>query len=113
MLVFDLDPICKLRGIKQNYTFLKKLGLTHMMAERLSVGATRTIKADHVEAICLALKCTPDALFAWKPDADTPVVDQPLMALVRKEEPVDVLAELRNLPMDKVEEVMTYLREMK
>lgn len=114
MLTFDLNPMFKLRGVTRKYTYLKKIGLSHMVAQRFVAGDTKTMKTAHIELICLALKCTPNDLLCWTPEPNQPAnADHPMHTLKKKEESLDVLAELRNLPLEKMDELRSFLKEIK
>ena len=111
MLKFNLDAILSARGVKKKYAFLSKLGLTYPVARRLADGDTQTLRTNHIEKICLALNCTPNDLLQWTPDGNV-ASDHPLQALNRPQS-VDILKEINQLPLNRLEELKAKLKEMK
>lgn len=112
MLTYNLSPLLKARGIKNGYTFLKKIGLTHITAQKINAGQHRSMRLDHIEKICLGLHCTPNDMLLWVP-GDQPVDhDHPLHELVEQED-LDLLSEIKDLPLDKLDELKQKLNEWK
>ena len=111
MLTFNLDTICRARGIKRKYAFLAKAGLTYRVARRLADGDTQSLRTSHIEKLCLALHCTPNDLLQWTPEGDVSR-DHPLQALNREHQ-LDVLKEINELPLDKLQELKATLDELK
>ena len=111
MLKFNLDAILYARGVKKKYPFLSKLGLTYRVARRLADGDTQMLRTNHIEKICLALNCTPNDLLQWTPEGNV-AADHPLYALNRAQS-VDILKEINQLPLDRLDELKAKLKEMK
>jgi hypothetical protein len=68
MLIWNLQSVCKARGIERPYSFLIKSGLPEWAATSILNNTRNTIQFKYLEIICAALNCTPDDLFQWKPD---------------------------------------------
>jgi len=113
MLKFNLTHIFEARGIKQPYSFLKDIGLSHTVAHRLVRGDTRTMNLDHMGKICEALCCTPNDLVALDAEAANIPEDHPMHQLTRDEEAVNLLEELKSVPLDKLDEIQEQIRNMK
>lgn len=111
MLTYDLSTVFSARGVKKGYSFLKKLGLGHPAAHKLRKGNVRAVRLDHIEKICLELHCTPNDLLVWTPD-DRPVTDDhPLNQLKKRDEQLDLIGDIRDLPLDKIRELKEKLAE--
>ncbi|WP_370089005.1 helix-turn-helix domain-containing protein [Ekhidna sp.] len=113
MLTYNLSTIFSIRGVKNGYTFLKKLGIGHIAAHNLVSGKVRSIRLDHVEKICHALHCTPNDLLEWAPGDTMIASDHPLHKLRAREENLNLLADMKDLPLDKVAELKQKLAEWK
>ncbi|UXP34040.1 helix-turn-helix transcriptional regulator [Reichenbachiella agarivorans] len=103
MLKLNLEYIFRIRAIKNPYGFIKKLGFSHDVCHRLAHGQTLGVKMNQLEALCLALHCTPNDLMEFK-DLDNKVSsDHPMNALIRDSATLDSMDKLRKLPLDKIE----------
>lgn len=100
MLTLNLYPIFRARGIERPYTFLVKAGLTPHTANVLLNSKTKVFRLDHIEKLCLILKCEPSDLLAWNPNKNE-IIDEghPLTKLKHSESPtIDLKATLLNMP---------------
>lgn len=100
MLTLNLYPIFKARGIERPYTFLVKAGLTSHTANVLLNSKTKVFRLDHIEKLCLILKCDPSDLLAWYPNKNE-IIDEnhPLAKLKHSGSPtIDLKATLLNMP---------------
>lgn len=75
MLNLNLLPIFKARGIERPYSFLVKAGLTSHTANSLLNSKTRIFRLDHIEKLCLILKCEPNDLLVWHPGKNEVIAD--------------------------------------
>lgn len=75
MLSLNLLPIFKARGIERPYSFLVKAGLTPHTANSLLNSKTRIFRLDHIEKLCLILKCEPNDLLVWHPNKNEVIAD--------------------------------------
>ncbi|WP_379962932.1 helix-turn-helix domain-containing protein [Epilithonimonas sp. UC225_85] len=63
-LVLHLTPILTLRQITFPYAFLTKAGISGNSAQKMLNGEAVQINFRQLTALCLALNCTPNDLFA-------------------------------------------------
>ncbi len=114
MLRFNPRRVFRLRGIKNDQTFMQKNGFVRSTASNLLNGYQRHVKDVHVERLCLLLHCTPNDLYDWTPDANTLTPeDHPIHALKRGELPKDITEIVKNLPLDKLDKVEALLQQLK
>lgn len=105
MLYFNPKRVFALRGIPNPLTHLIKNGFGRGTANNLLNFTNRSVKYEHLERLCLVLRCTPNDLYDWKPGKDAMATDDhPLHALTRKAEksPLDYMKEL---PLEKLDEM--------
>lgn len=113
MLQFDATRLFKLRGIKKPYAFLCKQGLSHHIAQRLAAGSVNTLKLGYLETVCMALHCTPNDLMCWTPDEQYPLPDDHPLHALKQGQGMDMLLELKDLPLEKVSQLRDFLKELK
>jgi DNA-binding Xre family transcriptional regulator len=112
MLKLNIHYIATLRGYNKAYAFLMSLGISHNIAQRLAAGDTKKIPLDHLEKICIALRCTPNDLLDWQADNQAVDADHPLHALNRDTARLKNLEKLKSLPLDKLERLNELIGEM-
>lgn len=83
MLSIDVRPVMAARGVRKVYAHLVKAGMPVTAARKLSDNTYRVVPLEHLETLCLLLKCTPNDLLVWVPDQGQIVDGQPLAALRR------------------------------
>lgn len=114
MLKLDLPRIFAVRGIKNPFKALRKLGISHSTAHNLLSGRTASIHNRHLELICERLNCTPNDLYAWKPDReDVDVERHPLRGLMREDNAADIVRAFSEIPLDKINEARDLLASLK
>lgn len=86
--------------------------MSHMVAHRLNNGKVRSMNLDHLLELCEQLRCTPNDLLNYKPKTGKVVGDHPLRELVRTETPLNPMDSISMLPLDKVEELQKFIREL-
>ncbi|MGB4776566.1 MAG: helix-turn-helix transcriptional regulator [Daejeonella sp.] len=110
MLQLNLQQIMVSKGIEKPWSFLRKCGINPTIASRLLTNTVKSINFKHQETICLALNCTIDDLFVWIPDeGPADLSKHPLQKLRQKEDTGNINQRIKNLPLDKLEEVKKYL----
>ena len=62
-IVLDLSPILMARNIRTPYTFLTRIGIATMTAQKMLRGESIQLNYNHLTALCLHLNCTPNDLF--------------------------------------------------
>lgn len=111
MLLFNFNRVLKLRRIDRSFSYFKKNGFSANFASRMKNNTGREINLKHLERLCLLLHCTPNDLLEWRPDENVGNLnEQPLQALIRKNETQKLNALLASLPLEKLEQVNAYIR---
>jgi hypothetical protein len=115
MLRFNVMRVMNLRGIHKPWVFLVKNGFIRSTANNFYNGNVREIKVEHIEKLCLLLNCTPSDLFEWQADADSPYLaeNQALNSLVREKSAPTIAEIVKDLPIEKMEEIGELLKQMK
>ena len=103
MLTLDIIRVCSEKGISNPKKFLRGLGFYPNAAAAIEKGKRVRIDYDQIEKLCIALHCTPNDLFAWKP-GENMVHNHPMNALIRSEKP-SIPSLLRNLPPEKLDQL--------
>ena len=62
-IVLNLSPILMARNIRTPYTFLTRIGINTMTAQKMLRGESIQLNYNHLTALCLHLNCTPNDLF--------------------------------------------------
>lgn len=104
MLFLNINPIIRLRGIEKPFSFLVRNGFTNHTAHYLLSGSSRSIRLDHIEKLCLLLKCTPNDIINWRPKSGTlPDEKTPLNNLrLNESSSFDLKTTLMNMPIDEL-----------
>lgn len=113
MLTLNLNQIFRARGIERPYTFLVKAGLTPHTANVLLNSKTKVFRLDHIEKLCLVLKCEPNDLLVWYPNKNELIADDhPLTKLKHGESPtIDLKKTLLNMPYSELKSLSSKLTE--
>lgn len=113
MLRLDLQGMMRRREIQNPYRFLVQNGFNYHTAGRLLHNERDSIPYKHLEKLCLLFQCTPNDLLVWQKPKDVLVSgDHPLHQLKPKKNEVNILKKLEQLPLDKLEEVKTYFKDL-
>lgn len=113
MLHFNLQQVIRQRGIANPNQLLIQYGFTPYTASRLLNNKLAGLSNAQLEKLCLALRCTPNDIYAWKKPADGNISqDHPLHALVPKSQSLDMVQQLQELPLDKLEAIRKFIAEM-
>ncbi len=113
MLYLNLQRILSQRGITSPNQLLIKYGFTPFTASRILNNKAAGLSNAQLEKLCLALRCTPNDLYAWEKPVDESVAkDHPLHALVPKPQRLDMVQQLRELPLDKLEQVRQFIEAL-
>jgi DNA-binding Xre family transcriptional regulator len=113
MLTLHLTPIFRARGIERPYTFLVKAGFTPHSANTLLNSKSKTFRLDHIEKLCIILKCEPNDLLSWYPNNNTIIPDDhPIVKLKHGESPaIDLKKTLLNMPYSELKLLSSKLME--
>lgn len=113
MLQLNLSRIIKQRGIARPNQFLRNHGFTAYTASRILTNKVSGLTNEQLELLCLALRCTPNDLYVWQKPSDGNIPqDHPLHALLPKQESLDMVKQLQELPLDKLEQIRQFIAEM-
>ena len=107
MLKFNLHPFFKVRGVGNPRRFLIDLGINHISAAKLLKGEMTSLRLEHIEKICLALRCTPNDLLEWTPD-NTFSADaaHPIHAIAPRKNIDRLLDKLGNMSYEEMERLV-------
>lgn len=113
MLIFNIQRVFSLRGIGNPYGQLVKLGISRPTAWNILENKVNSIQGKHLEKICEYLNCEPNDLYEWKPNRDTVNPDEhPLKGLRRDDKAARYNELIRNIPLDKIDQVETLLTKL-
>ena len=70
MLTLQIATLLASKGIDKPYSWLKKIGVGHNMANKLLNKSTIQVPINLLNTICEAAWCTPSDLFEYTPDAN-------------------------------------------
>lgn len=101
------------REIENPYRFLVQNGFNYHTAGNLLRNERDSLSYKHLEKLCLLLHCTPNDLFVWKKPKDVSIAEHhPLHQLKPKPQDINVLEKLRKLPLDKLEQIKQFIKEL-
>jgi len=106
MLALNLKRIFKARNIEQPYKYLVQNGFVPFTAHKYKNGKVEQIRLDHIEQLCILLKCTPNDIFEWMPNDlldDHP--GHPLQHIRRREKKIEINKILAEVSLEKLEEI--------
>jgi DNA-binding Xre family transcriptional regulator len=111
MLTININQIFRARGIERPYTFLVKAGFTPHSANILLNSKTKVFRLDHIEKLCVLLKCEPNDLLVWYPNNKEIIADDhPLTKLKHEESPtLDLKKTLLNMPYSELKSLTSKL----
>jgi DNA-binding Xre family transcriptional regulator len=114
MLRFEASRGFHLRGIENPISFMMKNGINRSTASNLYRGQVELLRLEHLEKLCSLLRCTPNDLLSWTPNAKAPQdEDHPLQAL-KRDRPAKNIAEIASkLPLEKLDRLETILEELR
>lgn len=115
MLRFNINRVMNLRGIHKPWGFLVKNGFIRSTASNFVNGTVSEIKIEQIERLCLLLNCTPSDLFEWRTNENSPQLNenQALNALVRETSAPTITEIVKDLPIEKMEEISELLKQLK
>ena len=70
MLILNLNPVLKVRGIKKPYTFLVNAGITPYSVNSMLKKKGHVVDLRHLELLCKVLLCEPQDILEWRPGTD-------------------------------------------
>ena len=113
MLQLNLKQLITSRGITNPSQYLVKSGFTYYTTSRLLNNKVDNLSFRHVEQLCLLLNCSINELFTWQKPPNTQVSENhPLQKLKPKKTGKPISEHLKELPLDKLEEVKNYIEQI-
>lgn len=107
MLKFNLHPFLKMRRVVNARRYLIDLGINHITAAKLLKGEMTSLRLEHIEKICLALRCTPNDLLEWTPDKSFSTDSaHPIHTLVPHKNVDKLLDKLNTMSYEEMERLM-------
>jgi len=114
MLKFNPKNVFLLRGIQKTTGFLVKIGFSYPKASSFLESKSRFVQIKDIEKLCIALNCTPNDLFEWKPDTNTVLPDShALNALLNTGETKNLQQLVKDIPAEKLKLIENLLEELK
>ncbi len=112
MLKWNFKKLFKMRGIDNPFTFLRKLGVSHNLANRIANDQCDKIGLKHLALLCVILNCTPDDMMEWVPKGNVePNSHKAVHALIPGKGGADAAELLRGIPAKQMKELAKMLRE--
>lgn len=102
MITLQIKELCTLRGIKSPLGAITKAGISQQIAFKYLQGEKRNLTLKHIEMLCKLLRCTPNDLFAWKPDNKTDDYPENPLQQIRKQPLPDMQKVIARLSLEEV-----------
>ncbi|CAN5468511.1 hypothetical protein BH10ACI1_BH10ACI1_24610 [soil metagenome] len=114
MLKFNPKRIFALRGVEKRSGFLVRLGFSYPQATQFLKSGNPSVKVRHIEQLCIALNCTPNDLFEWKPDTNTVLPDAHSLNTLDKGAAAKSLQQMvKDIPSERLAEIENLLEGLK
>lgn len=113
MLNLNIKRVMMLRGIESPYRALVSLGFAPVTAKNLLENKTKRIEFRQLERICFYLNCTPNDLIEWQPPDQMANPTQYELIKLKHESNEDMRTLLRSVPIDKFDEIVGIIQELK
>ncbi len=103
MLVFNFTRIFKARGVERIFSYVREIGYSDNFATKVAHNRFDKLNLKQIEKFCVILKCTPNDLLEWIPDANEQNVENhPLYPLKRSDKVLKLTQMLNSIPLDKL-----------
>jgi len=114
MLIYNLRRILTLRGIDKPHAFLVKNGFAASTASNMLSFYPVVFKVKALEKLCIALNCTPNDLFEWRPTENSVIAENhALKTLVKEKIPSSITEMVKDLPVEKLSELEAIINGLK
>ena len=113
MLSLNIRRVMRLRGVDDHYNFLKKLGFPTSSARKILDGEYFEIKLHQIEAVCLALNCTPNDILEWQQGSSQNVSETHSLNSLKRSGEKDLPKILNQIPLEKFEQIAGILQDLK
>lgn len=113
MLYLNVKRVLRLRGVDKHYEFLRSIGFIKATARKMINDEPFIIKLEQIEALCLALNCTPNDILEWKQTSAQNVSDTHSMNSLKRAGDKDLPTLLNEIPLEKFEQIAGLLQDLK
>lgn len=112
MIQLRIKELLIQKGMKPTPFSLTKLGIPRMTANRMLSATSKSISFEHLERLCIGLRCTPKEILGVYSTGALPIPpDAPLFAWVGYELPF-LLADFRQLTPEQLAKASTFMRNL-
>ena len=113
MLYLNFSRIFKLRGIRNPYAHLQKMGYSSGYATKLNNNRIVEMNMKRLEKFCIEFNCTPNDIIEFYPSKSAPLPkDHALNALVREELTQEIEELMNALPLEKIHQLRDISKNM-
>ena len=106
MLIYNLTPIFKARGIHNPHAYLVKNGFSSHSAHNIASHQTRIFRLEHIEKLCKILICEPNDLLSWLPEKNEIIAEShPLHKLKVEKSEASIHEELSSMSYKELKEI--------
>ena len=103
-----------MRGIKFTPIYLMDNGFSRTTANLLMKYNIASVKFKHLEKLCRLFYCSPNDLLSWaQAKGDAPIADNHPLQTLRRERVTELSGLIEELPLEKMNEVENFLRDLK
>lgn len=113
MLIYNPKRMFAMREIEKPHQALIKAGISATTATKLLGGYNVRLTIEHLQKMCEILNCTPNDLFEWRDNKDSSIQENhALVSLKREPVPPSLTELMREIPVEKLQEVKNMLLKM-
>ena len=102
----------KLRGITHPSAFLLRNGFTRSESSRIAVEKIKALSPSQIERLCKVLRCIPNDLFCWTPDAKEINPETQTLWKIRCQEQKSITDIGKEIPAEKMSEFLAKVKEV-
>lgn len=112
MIQLRIKELLIQKGMKPSPYSLFKFGIPYSTSRQIMEGRAKLIKFDHIEKLCIALRCTPKEIFEVYSTKEAPIPpDAPLYEWVGYQIPFP-MADLRVLSPDQLAKASAFMKDL-
>ncbi|MBS1796087.1 MAG: helix-turn-helix transcriptional regulator [Acidobacteria bacterium] len=113
MLYFDIVRLMEMRGVDKPFAFLKKIGFSNETASKIVQNRLMRVSPELIEALCLALNCTPNDVFGWRPSKLQMVPENHALQKLNRRENRSFNQMVNDLPLEKMGRLAEMIDQLK
>lgn len=113
MLIYNLQRVLALRGIDKPHAFLVKNGFAASTASNMLSFYPVVFKVKALEKLCIALNCTPNDLFEWRPSENSVIPENHSLKTLVKEKASPIAEMVKDLPVEKLNRLEAIINDLK